>query len=106
MRVVGFDTSLRGKLEGVREEGKVVCITNCVVKGDERNNKILMNSKTTVTQSPPEIYNHGRFGQSDRTYGNSKSLNRTAGDSLGEGGNSWVFRGSEGGAAKVGMCGR
>ena len=52
MRVVGFDTSLRGKLEGVREEGKVVCITNCVVKGDERNNKILMNSKTTVTQSP------------------------------------------------------
>ena len=52
VRVVGFDPSLRGKLEGLREEGKAVCIANCVVKGEERNNEILINSKTTVTQSP------------------------------------------------------
>ena len=52
VRVVGFNPSLRGKLEGLREEGKAVCIANCVVKGEERNNEILINSKTTVTQSP------------------------------------------------------
>ena len=52
VRVVGFDPSLRGKLEGLREEGKAVCIANCVVKGEERNNEILINSKTTVAQSP------------------------------------------------------
>ena len=52
VKVVGFDTSLREKLEGLREEGKAVCIANCVVKGEENNNEILMNSKALVTQSP------------------------------------------------------